>query len=85
MRVFKTKNGANTNYWQDELPSLDKYDEALGVATIDIGVFKKNAPMFVGNYHSLLEACYKEQLYNEAVATTLASYKQQPQPAVETT
>lgn len=40
---------------------------------VTVEVFKKNAPLFT-DYIKLLEACYKEQVYNDAVKATLASF-----------
>ena len=75
MVVFKTATGLVVNYWQDELPDHDQYSKIVGQAIIDINVFKKNSLLFTGDYSKLLEACYKEQVYNDAVNKTLQSYE----------
>lgn len=74
MLVYKVKNGVNINYYQDALPDDSKYDEVLGSAEISKSMFKRLAAQNTGNYARLLEACYKEQVYNEAVAKTLGSF-----------
>lgn len=75
MLVYKVKNGNSASYYQDALPDDNKYDEVLGSVEISKSMFKRLAAQNTGNYAGLLEACYKEQVYNDAVMRTLESFQ----------